>query len=78
MRRFVPIGVLLLLAGCQNLEGPRARRADPVRVDNPHLTIDEQERLGRERLALPQESPTVGPPTYQKSPFDRSYLEKGH
>ena len=77
MRRLVLTAALLLLAGCQNLEGPRARRENPQRVDDPRLPISEQERRGREELALPLESPTVGPPTYLKSPFDRSNQEKG-
>jgi hypothetical protein len=49
---------LLLLAGCQSVSGPLQPRS-PVRVDDPCLTISEQERLGRDRLALPDES--VGP-----------------
>lgn len=58
------LGGLLLLAGCQNLVGPRERRDNPVRVDDPRLSIPEQERRGRDRLALPEWSPTVAPRTY--------------
>jgi len=59
MSRWWLIGVLLL-AGCQNVVGPFRARA-PARVDDPVLTISEQERLGRDRLALPEEAFTVGP-----------------
>jgi hypothetical protein len=55
---------LLLLAGCQNVVGPREHRADPVKVDDPRLTISEQQRQGRDRLALPEMSPNVAPRTY--------------
>lgn len=63
MRRILTKSVLLgslLLAGCQNIRGPLEPRS-PVRVDDPCLSIDEQERLGRDRLAFPDES--VGPPS---------------
>ena len=68
MRRLYLIGSLLLLAGCQNVDGPRAHRDNPVQVDDPRLTIEEQKRLERDRLALPQESPNIGPPTSMQSP----------
>lgn len=48
------LGILLLVAGCQGINGPFAHKHDPVRVDNPYLTIPEQERLGRDRLAVPE------------------------
>jgi hypothetical protein len=63
MRRLLLLGTLLL-AGCQNLVGPFRARG-PERVDDPLLTINEQQRRGRDRLALPVESPTVGPRTEQ-------------
>jgi hypothetical protein len=59
MRRLLLLGVLLL-AGCQNVAGPFARR-EPVRVDDPRLPISEQQRLARDRLPLPDESNKVGP-----------------
>lgn len=61
MHRFVLVGVLLL-AGCRNVVGPFEHRT-PERVDDPLLTINEQQRLGRDRLALPDESKAVAPPT---------------
>ena len=51
---------LLLLAGCEHVIGPFQHRK-PERVDDPLLTINEQQRRGRDRLALPEESPTVAP-----------------
>ena len=59
MDRLFLLGVLLL-AGCQNLVGPfQARR--PERVDDPLLSINQQEQRGRDRLPLPDDSPSVGP-----------------
>jgi hypothetical protein len=59
MRRLVLIG-LLLLVGCQNVSGPFAYRR-PERVDDPSLPLQEQERRGRDRLALPENSPNIAP-----------------
>ncbi len=68
MRRLFLIVPLLLLAGCRNVEGPFAHRDNPVQVDDPRLTLEEQKRLERDRLALPEDSPNIGPPTYFQSP----------
>jgi hypothetical protein len=51
MRKLILLGILLL-AGCQNVVGPLGYRR-PLRVDDPNLTIEEQQRRGRDRLALP-------------------------
>lgn len=59
MNRLVLFGVLLL-AGCQSVIGPFERRK-PERVDDPSRSIAEQERVGRSRLPLPDESRSVGP-----------------
>ncbi len=67
MRRIFYFGILLL-AGCQNIRGPLEYR-QPVRVDDPLLSISEQKRLGRERLALPDESFEVGPKSGFASDF---------
>jgi hypothetical protein len=61
MHRLYLIG-LLFLAGCQSVAGPFEHRK-PERVDDPLLTINEQQRRGRDRLALPDESVTVAPRT---------------
>jgi hypothetical protein len=60
MRRILILGILCL-AGCQNVSGPFAPRS-PERVDDPRLSISEQESRGRDRWAIPEESPRVGPP----------------
>lgn len=60
MRRMIVVGILSL-AGCQGTVGPFAHRM-PQRVDDPCLTIPEQERRGRDRLSLPVESPQLAPP----------------
>ncbi len=66
MRRIVLIS-LLLLAGCRTFVGP-FEHGPPPRVDDPLLTIPEQEQRGRDRLALPENSPTVAPRTYAEPP----------
>ena len=67
MRRWTLLCVLLL-AGCQNVVGPFEYRK-PQRVDDPLLTIPEQEARARNRLPLPDDSPTVGPPSGTESPL---------
>jgi len=59
MRRLFP-ALALLTAGCHNVIGPFGHRS-PERVDDPMLSIGEQEREGRARLPLPVESRAVGP-----------------
>jgi hypothetical protein len=51
---------LVLMAGCQNVVGPFRQRT-PTRVDDPRFSIAEQEKLGRQHLALPDESQVAGP-----------------
>ena len=63
MRRLILMGALLVLAGCQSTVGPFQHRK-PERVDDPLLTISEQERRGRDRLALPEDSRAILPRTY--------------
>jgi hypothetical protein len=68
MHRLLMAGFLLLLTGCgtTSVRGPFAR--SPDRVDDPFYTISEQERRGRERLSLPDNSPAVAPPTLMDRP----------
>jgi hypothetical protein len=61
MRRLFVVAVLAL-AGCQGVVGPFARPPRPDRVDDPRLSISEQERKGRDRLAYPDETPTPDAP----------------
>jgi hypothetical protein len=50
------------MVGCQGVVGPLQYR-QPKRVDDPFLPIQEQQKLGRDQLALPIESYEAGPPT---------------
>jgi hypothetical protein len=66
MRKLLLLGLLLLI-GCQNTVGPLAPRP-PRRVDDPALPISEQQKLGRERLALPDQSRLLLPNTSTAPP----------
>jgi hypothetical protein len=55
---------VVFLVGCQNVVGPRERRNDPVKIDSPYLTIDEQKQLGRDRLAWPEPNKAFVPRDY--------------
>ena len=61
MRRILILGILCL-AGCQSVTGPFAPRS-PERVDDPRFSITEQQARGRDRYAIPDDSPKVGPPS---------------
>jgi hypothetical protein len=54
MRKLYVIG-FLLLAGCQSVLGPFEHRK-PERVDDPLFSISEQQRRGRDRLGLPDDT----------------------
>jgi hypothetical protein len=60
MRRLL-LCSLLVLAGCQNVQGPAQR--PPVHVDDPWLSMPEKQRLGRAFVGLPDESYLAGPHT---------------
>ncbi|HEY1377283.1 MAG TPA: hypothetical protein VGF55_10840 [Gemmataceae bacterium] len=60
--RLCLVGLLLSLAGCQNTAGPLGYRK-PSRVDDPMLTIPEQESRGRLRYSYIEDdrlSPRAG------------------
>jgi hypothetical protein len=59
MRKVLLLGVLAL-SGCQGVIGPFGR--SPQKVDDPRLSIAEQMRNGRDRLAYPDEAPSVEAP----------------
>jgi hypothetical protein len=61
MRKLLAAG-LLVLAGCQGVVGPfqRAQLRDPV--NDPSLTLGEQAKKSRDRLAYPEDLPTVEAP----------------
>ena len=61
MSRLLLIG-LLCLAGCHGVVGPFQQR-EPERVDDPRITISEQQTRGRDRLALPDDANSLAPKT---------------
>jgi hypothetical protein len=63
MRRVVMSALILLsCAACTRFAGPLAvRQMD--RADAPGYTIEEQEKRGRARLAIPDDDRAVGPKT---------------
>jgi len=68
MRQLILVVALFTLGCGGNVIGPfQARR--PTRVDDPRLTIPEQESRGRDRLALPDQSRNIAPGTYGDFPI---------
>lgn len=67
MRRILVMGALIL-TGCANTVGPLEHYRDRTRVDDPLLTIPEQQQRGRDQLALPEPSSSVAPRTYAEFP----------
>jgi hypothetical protein len=59
MRRLFLV-LLLLAAGCESVRGPFAPRS-PRRIDDPSLSIAEQQVLGRDRIGLPDNSSVLPP-----------------
>jgi hypothetical protein len=59
MRRLLILG-MIMLAGCQSVRGPLQPR-EPQRPDDPHYTITEQQRRGRDQLPIPEESRNIAP-----------------
>ena len=68
MRRLFLCG-LLVMTGCQGVVGPRQRPCLSGAIDDPWLSPDEQKARLRDRLAVPQNSPTIGPRTYAEEPI---------
>jgi hypothetical protein len=66
MRRTLLMAALLV-AGCHNTVGPFAPRK-PMRVDDPCVSIAEQERRGRDRLAIPEDDRNLAPRIYVDRP----------
>jgi hypothetical protein len=72
MRRLIVLLALPLLGCSGNLVGPFENRR-PQRVDDPCVSIPEQEIRGRDRLAIPVEWPdgdrmNLAPQTYIDRP----------
>jgi hypothetical protein len=67
--RHLILAAALFAVGCGgNVIGPFQQRK-PMRVDDPHITIPEQEVRGRDRLALPDQSHAIAPGTYGDFPL---------
>jgi hypothetical protein len=64
MRRILlPVIALIgttLLAGCK-VSGPLEHNRNPQRVDDPCISIPEQQTRGRDRMSLPDTSPNIAP-----------------
>jgi hypothetical protein len=60
MRRLAPLALFLAACGCARFAGPREVR-NSGRADAPGYTIDEQQRRGRERLAITEDDRRIGP-----------------
>jgi len=70
MRRIILLASMLFI-GCGNVTGPFAFR-QPERVDDPRLTISQQEQRGRDRLSYQEIEPNVLPRTYAELPGPHS------
>jgi hypothetical protein len=70
MRRLFLLSTLLVM-GCQTVVGPFSHR-EPQRVDDPRVTIADQERRGRARLSYQEIEPDVLPRTYAELPGPHS------
>ncbi len=69
------VGVALAaLVGCQGIQGPWQRRCRPELIDDPRLSIAEQEKRGRDRLSFPEPSMDVAPRTYAEFPEYRGRI----
>lgn len=75
MRGILWAGAVLLVTGCGDVVGPFRRTGPPIRIDDPRLSIPEQEARGRQYLALPEQSVIVGPRTYAEQP---GYQDRQH
>lgn len=64
MCRLLCTGLLLigtvLLAGCR-VAGPFEHNRNPQRVDDPSLSISEQEARARDRMSMPDTSSNIAP-----------------
>jgi hypothetical protein len=60
MRCILLLGIMFCLVGCQNVNGPFMPRP-PGRVDDPRLSLTEQQSRARDRYAIPDNTPGVGP-----------------
>jgi len=66
MKRILLFGLFLTAVGCQSDRGGLLYR-QPGRADDPMYSIDEQQRRGRERLAVIEDT-NLTPKTYVDRP----------
>jgi hypothetical protein len=66
MRRLCLVGLFLLLAGCQSSTGSLGYRK-PSRVDDPMLSLDEQQSRGRLRYSYVEDD-RLAPKTFVDRP----------
>ncbi|QEL15951.1 hypothetical protein [Limnoglobus roseus] len=63
IRRVLPLLVLSAsLAGCKQVAGPLEARNKP-RADAPGLSIEDQERRGRDKYVTFEDDPRIAPPS---------------
>lgn len=68
IRRVSPVLLLCLAAvGCKNIAGPREAWEKP-KPDLKGLSIEEQERRGRDKYATFEDDQRIGPNTYNSRP----------
>lgn len=67
MKRPLLIAALLIAVGCQSDKGSLFYRK-PGRADDPMLSIEEQERRGRERLSNVEDNGDLTPKVYIDRP----------
>jgi hypothetical protein len=67
MTRVVVVALLLAAAGCQSNRGGLLYRK-PDRADDPMFSIEEQQRRGRDRLAVVEDTTNLVPKTYVDRP----------
>jgi hypothetical protein len=56
MRSAILLVMVMCMAGCKGTTGPLANKNRNDRIDDPLLTIDEQQRRGRDRYAIPEDN----------------------
>ena len=62
-----PLLLLALLAtGCKHIDGPFSARSKPAPV--PGTSLDEQQKRGRDKYALPEDDRSIGPPVFVDRP----------
>jgi hypothetical protein len=67
MKPVLLFALFATVAGCQSNAGGLAYR-QPGRADDPRYSIEEQERRGRERLAVIEDRDSLAPKVYVDRP----------